>query len=246
VTIRGAGRPSTGGAGTTGPAGAAGGAGPGRIVIGGHARATGIGAPAGGKGPGGPPGQGGGPPDRHAGGISYPKAVLLLLLAVALGVYLLQFRAPAPVRGNAATRTSSSTTGGTTTGSSTTTTTTSGASSSTTTTTAAGGATPTKTVHVLVANASQTNGVAAFYANKLSAAGWGTLAPVTALTALSTSSVYYASGDQKDAASIATSLGLASSSVSAIGATTPVRSSTGAQVVVVVGDDLAAKATPAG
>jgi hypothetical protein len=65
---------------------------------------------------------------------------------------------------------------------------------------------------------------------------------VTALTAEQTSSVYYAPGEQAAAQAIAARLGILASAVQPLGVTTPVGGTTGADVVVVIGDDLAAKA----
>lgn len=99
---------------------------------------------------------------------------------------------------------------------------------------------------MLVANASQTNGVAGYYTSKLSALGWGTASPVTANIATSTSAVYYVSGQQGAAQSVATSLGLSASAVQPVGTQTPVGQLTpGVDVLVVVGNDLAAR-VPAG
>jgi hypothetical protein len=112
---------------------------------------------------------------------------------------------------------------------------------------AVSGVRPSQAVKVLVANASQTNGIAAYYAGKLASAGWGTLTPVTASTAVSTSSVHYAAGQEKAARAVAAALGIPASAVQAIGPTAPVPvpGATGADVVVLAGDDLAAK-VPAG
>ncbi len=100
---------------------------------------------------------------------------------------------------------------------------------------------------MLVANASQTNGVAAYYSGKLAAAGWGTLTPTTATTAEASSAIYYATGQQPDARAIAAALGLPSSSVQPRASSiVPVLGATQADVVVVAGNDLAAKVPPAG
>lgn len=175
-------------------------------------------------GRGRPPGRGG---DQRPGALSYPKALLLAVVAVALGAYLLQL-GHAPKGSPAASAPPPSSTTSTT------------APPSTTTTTAG----PSQAVKVLVANASSTNGVAAYYTSKLSAAGWGTLTATTAATRESASAVYYATGEQSAATLVAGELGLGASAVQALGAQTPVHGTTGAGVVVVVGNDLAAKATP--
>jgi hypothetical protein len=92
-----------------------------------------------------------------------------------------------------------------------------------------------------VANGSHTNGAAGYYTGKLAADGWGTLTAVSALTAFSTSSVWYGSGQKSSADAVATELGVPTSAVQPIGPDTPAPGATAADVVVVVGDDLAAK-----
>lgn len=159
------------------------------------------------------------------GGLSYPKAIAILVVAVVLGVYLLSLGGRGPVTATGASSSTSTT----------------APPGSTTSTTAAAGAKASAAVKVLVANASHTNGVAGYYTSKVAAAGWGTLTPLTANTAESTSSVYYAAGQQANATAVATLLGVPASAVQPLGATVPVSGTTGAAVVVVVGSDLAAQ-----
>lgn len=181
-----------------------------------------------------------GPPERP---FSVARAAALLVLAVALGVYLLSLGTPGP-RKLAAARATSATSPTRPAKTSPPTTTT--PTTAPPTTSSSGGTAPSGAVKVLVANASQTNGVAAYYSGKLSSAGWGTLTPVTASTAKPTSSVYFATGEQGAAQAIAASLGVPSGAVQAMSASVvPVASTTGADVVVVVGNDLASK-VPAG
>ncbi len=192
-------------------------------------------------------------PPRRGGTPSPPawslgKAVAVLAVAVGLGAYLVVLGggryAPASGASRAvtsarapATASSSPTTSPPTTSPPTTSPPASGAST---------GAHPSPTVKVLVANASQTNGVAGYYSGKLSAEGWGTLAPITAGTAETSSAAYYASGRQQDALAIAASIGIPSSAVQSLtSSVVPVVGATQADVVVVVGNDLAAK-VPAG
>lgn len=180
------------------------------------------------RGPGRPP-RGGGPVEH--GSLALGKGLAVVVVAVAIGVYLVQLGGGKPTAPTAATTP-------------TTTTTTTAPSTSTTTTTApasAAGA-PSAAVKVLVANASQTTGVAGYYSKVLVSDGWGALTPTNALTVESTSSVYYEPGQQASAGEIASELGLSSTSVGAVSATTPVDVTQSADVVVVVGLDLAAKA----
>jgi hypothetical protein len=100
-------------------------------------------------------------------------------------------------------------------------------------------------VKVLVANASTTNGVAAGYSTALQHAGWTVLPPVTAKPpAEATSSVYYATNKRSDADAVAAALGVPASAVLPVSPATPVAVTTGADVIVLVGSDLAAKTPP--
>jgi LytR cell envelope-related transcriptional attenuator len=174
---------------------------------------------------------GSGPPDGAGpggGSFSYARALALVLVAVVLGAYLLGL-------GNGG---STPEAGAPVTATTTTTTTT---PPSTTATTAV---VPNPAVKVLVANASDANGVAGFYTTKLSGAGWGTLTATSASTTETTSAVYYATGQQGAATAIAATLGVPASAVQPLSSAVPVQGTTGASVVVVAGNDLAAKVTP--
>ena len=199
------------------------------------------------------PPRGGGPESPPA--WSLGKAIGVAVVAVALGAYLVALgggpHSPASAASHAASTSAPAkpttsqpptsqpkTSQPPTTKPPTTSSTPSGASST---------ARPSGTVKVLVANASQTNGVAAYYSGKLAAAGWGTLTPTTATTAEASSAIYYATGQQQDALAIAAALGIPSSSVHPLASSiVPVLSATQAGVVVVAGNDLAAKVPPAG
>lgn len=176
-----------------------------------------------------PGSQGSREPKGPRGPLSYPRALAIVVVAVALGAYLLSI---GPGHGAAAPPP--------------TTTPTTAPPASTTTTTAPGksgsaATKPSTAVKVLVANASETNGVAGYYTSQLASAGWGTLTAVTADTVETTSSVYYASGQQANAEAVASELHVASSAVQPLGSTVPLSSTTGADVVVIAGEDLAAK-----
>jgi LytR cell envelope-related transcriptional attenuator len=109
-----------------------------------------------------------------------------------------------------------------------------GTHASTTTTTTV----PHSSVTVAVANATETNGLAAHYASVLTAQGWAVGAATDAATTEATSSVYYAAGQQEAAASIATTLGLKPAAVVPLTAAVPVSGVSGDDVVVVIGNDL--------
>lgn len=183
-------------------------------------------------GPGshGPSSHGPAGPHGPQGPFSYSKALAIVAVAVILGVYLLSLGNGHPAPAPSATTTTSTTSPSSSTS-------TTGAPTSTT----LAQATPSKSVLVLVANASHTTGIAGYYTTQLSKDGWGTLTPVTALTVETSSTVYFATGQQAAAQTVATDLHLPSSAVKALGASIPVSSTTGADVVVVAGTDLAGK-----
>ncbi len=100
-------------------------------------------------------------------------------------------------------------------------------------------------VKVLVANASTTNGVAAGYSTALQHAGWTMLPPVTAKPpAQATSSAYYAANMRSQADAVAAALGIPTTAVLPVSPATPVASTAGADVIVLIGSDLAAKTPP--
>jgi hypothetical protein len=121
----------------------------------------------------------------------------------------------------------------------------------TTTTTAARNTTTTaaarapKDVKVLTANGTNTRGVGGVVKDKLLAAGYNALAATDTTTKPQNSAVLYAAGYEREAAAVAQALGLAPSTVQAMPATAPVADLKGANVLVVVGADLAAQNAPA-
>jgi hypothetical protein len=200
------------------------------------------------------PGGGAGGGDR----INLGRGVALVVVAFVVGVILLNVGSRPPVNTGAVTTTPPSTVATTTVPGSTTSTTahatTTTAHGTTTTaghgtTTTAHGATTTTTttvprssVKVLVANGTAVPNQATNYSRYLSGQGWNTLPPADATTqALKTSTVYYAQGAQSSAETIASSLGLPATAVAPLTTSVPVSSTTGADVVVVIGADLAGK-----
>jgi len=179
-----------------------------------------------------PPDSRPGPPPRHSGGepIALGKALVLAALAVVIGVFCADVGSRPVVDTGTASSTPSPTT---------TTTTLAGHPAPTTTTTTA----PNPAVKVVVANGGTVTGAAAFFTAKLDAKGWSTLTPTNA-TSVSASAVYYAPGDQGPADTVATSLGLSPTVVHPISTVTPATGITGADVVLIVGPDLAAQVTP--
>jgi len=94
-------------------------------------------------------------------------------------------------------------------------------------------------IHVLVANGTLTNGAAAHFTQMLQAQGWSTSTPTNTTSQASTSAVYYAPTKQAAAALIASGLGVKASAVQPLTAAAPVVTTTGIDVLVVIGPDLA-------
>jgi hypothetical protein len=113
-----------------------------------------------------------------------------------------------------------------------------GGTSTTTSTT-----TPHGSVTVVVANATNTSGLAAHYSVTLAAQGWNMQTPTdTNAGHLPTSTVYYASGQQAAAGAIAATLNLKPTAVQPLTTSVPVSGVTSDDVVVVIGGDLVAAA----
>jgi LytR cell envelope-related transcriptional attenuator len=192
------------------------------------------------------------PQSGMSGSLSVVRAAAVLILFVAAVAVLVAVGTRPSVNGapvGAPTTTTPSTAPGT----STTTTAAGAASSSTTSTTSkhhGGSARSTTTttvapatVSVVVANATQTNGLAAHYSTVIGGSGWKMGTPVDASTSEPTSAVYYAPGFQQQAASIATAIGLKPSQVLPLTSVLPVSGVTGTDVVVVIGQDLSSSST---
>ncbi|MGH9078858.1 MAG: LytR C-terminal domain-containing protein [Acidimicrobiales bacterium] len=99
------------------------------------------------------------------------------------------------------------------------------------------------TVSVLVANASNVTGAAAAVSNELRPGGWNLESPVNASAKVTTSTVYYLAGQQQSALAVATALHLPSSAVGPYTTAAPISSIGTAEVLVVVGPDLASRAS---
>ena len=188
------------------------------------------------------------PPTGEPASISVVRAAVVLIVFVVAVVALVDVGTRASVSSvptAAAPTTTTTTTTGHAGGS---TTTTSHAATTTTTTSKGKGhkavATTTttaapSTVSVVVANATSADGLAAHYTSVISAGGWNMGTPIDANTTEATSAVYYATGEQEAAASIATKIGVQPTAVLPITSATPVSYPTGTDVVVVIGEDLA-------
>lgn len=174
------------------------------------------------------------------------RGVLLVGSAVLLGALLLPAATRTSVRSAASTsgrpavaapRTSTEGTGSTPTPA--------GGSGGPGTSTAPAGPTP-SSVHVLVANGSTVNGLAASVSSGLTAKGYVLLPPVVALTTLPSTEVWTLTPTGNAAAAeVLAALGLpASAVVGPQGGPPPVSSGSGADLVVVAGPDVASRFPP--
>jgi hypothetical protein len=100
-------------------------------------------------------------------------------------------------------------------------------------------------VKVLVANGTQESNTAAHFTQILQQQGWNTQTPTNSTTPAATTTVYYAVFWQQSATQIAAELGLPATAVQPLTASVPVANTTGIDVVVVIGSDLAGNGFPA-
>jgi hypothetical protein len=194
-----------------------------------------------------------GPKTGAPGSISVVRAAIVLVVFVAATVILVAVGTRPSVSGTPSIATATTATTVPVHGRSTTTSTTAGHAGTTTTTTrghhhATGTSTTTTTaphssVSVVVANATSTTGLAAHYTTVIGAMGYSMQAAANATSSESTSAVYYAPGQTSAAASIAASIGVKPTQVLPLSSSTPVAGTTGIDVVVVIGQDLASTAT---
>ncbi len=104
---------------------------------------------------------------------------------------------------------------------------------------------PHASVKVQVANGTQEPNAAGHFAQLLQQQGWNVGTPGNTTAAASTTSIYYAPSQQQAAALIAAELQVPGTAVQPMGATVPVTNTTGVDVVVVIGADLAGTGFPA-
>jgi len=97
-------------------------------------------------------------------------------------------------------------------------------------------------VKVIAVNGAGVNGAGAKITDVLREAGFNVLAPLTG-TRGSTTAVFHAAGFEREGAAVATSLAVPTSVVQALGTPPPVADIRGADVVVIVGADLANRIT---
>ncbi|HEX3840362.1 MAG TPA: LytR C-terminal domain-containing protein [Acidimicrobiales bacterium] len=154
-------------------------------------------------------------------------AILLIIFIIATAVSLRQVNAPTPAA-SAAAATTTTVAGATTTS-------TSHPGATTTTTT------PPSRVPVVVANGSNVSGAAGSISTQLQSAGWQVLPAENATSNVTASVVYYVAGFQPSAAAIARLLGVPTSGIQPLTSAAPVGAVGSADVVVVVGPDVASK-----
>lgn len=94
-------------------------------------------------------------------------------------------------------------------------------------------------IHVLVVNGTSITGLAGGTATYLRSRGFLTLAATNSTTKVTGTQVYAVSGPSSSATTVTNALGLTSSTIQPTTAVAPVRSTAGANVVVVTGPDLA-------
>lgn len=166
-----------------------------------------------------PTSSGGAPGGRQ---IVFGRAIVVIVAAIVLGVLILR------------------TNGGPSAAVPPTTTTTTVPRATTTTTTE-----PHSKIKVLVLNGSTTNSVAGGYTTVLQHIGWSMLVPGDAKPPpKATSALYYSANHKPSADEIAAELGIPVSAVQPLTSSAPVTNAGGADVVLVVGSDLASRTPP--
>jgi hypothetical protein len=176
---------------------------------------------------------GGGEPHHDASPVRVVRGVALVVVGVALGVILFH-TVGRPQAGSVASVAASPAAPAAAT-----TTTTSPAP----TTTAA--ARPPAEVKTLVANGTKTSGAGAKVSDTLRKAGYNVLAPTNTTTTAASSAVLFLPGFASEAAAVATALGLPPANVMPVPTPSPVANAQIANVVVVIGPDLAGQGAAA-
>ncbi len=188
--------------------------------------------------PGAPGGSGGGFDEgsgREPSGSSAPSGFLrgagVVVVAVVIGALLMPSATRAPLNVVSASQTTP-----TTTTSSPSTTSPKSRSTTTTQATIVPGA---SSIHVLVVNGTSISNLAGGTATYLRSRGFLTLPATNSTTKVTGTQVYAESGPSSSATTVANALGLTASTIQPTTAVAPVRSTAGANVVVVAGPDLA-------
>jgi hypothetical protein len=172
---------------------------------------------------------GGGEPHHDVPPVRIVRGVALVVVGVVLGVIVFHSVGRAPggsVASVAAAPAATSTT-----------------TSPATTTTAP--ARPPAQVKTLVANGTKTSGAGAKVSDTLRKAGYNVLAPANTTATAASSAVIFLPGFASEAGAVATALGLAPTTVMPLPTPSPVANVLAANVVVVVGPDLAGQGSSA-
>jgi hypothetical protein len=162
----------------------------------------------------------------HPSGTALGRGIGLLVVAVVIGVIVLHSvsrSATVPTTQTAATTATTSPHTGTSSGRSTTTLATR----------------PPSQVVTLVANGTHVAGAAGRVNTVLQKAGYNVLAPTNSTATVNSTTVYFAAGYDREGVALANSLSLGPSTVQPMPASPPVANLRGANVLVVVGPDLA-------
>lgn len=170
------------------------------------------------------------------------RGVAIVIVAVVIGVLLLPSATRAPLAASA--KTTAPTTTVASVGRAATRGHGHGHHAGTSTSTSTSTTVPPASIHVLVANATTTNGVAGAVTRFLASKGFATLTATNALLKVTASQIYTVGAASADAGTVAAALSLPSTSIEAVAATAPVSSEAGANVVVIVGPDLATRFAP--
>ena len=100
-------------------------------------------------------------------------------------------------------------------------------------------------VKVLVANGTQEPNAAGHFTQQLQQNGWNVATPGNSTSAASTTTIYYAPSQQQAAALVASELGVPTTAVQPMTGAVPVATTTGLDIVVIIGPDLAGNGFPA-
>lgn len=169
------------------------------------------------------------PEERSGGFDANARGIAVLVVAVLIGIVLLM------KAGDSGSGTNTAAPGTTTTMASTTTT----PDNTTSTTKVVKGDNEPSSVDVLVLNGSGKAGVAKSNSDTIGQSGFNMLTPANAASIQAETAVYYADGYQSDAEAVASALGLPSSVVDAMPSTSPGPGADAANVVVVLGQNVA-------
>ena len=104
---------------------------------------------------------------------------------------------------------------------------------------------PHASVKVLVANGTQEPNAAGHFSQQLQEQGWNTAVPQNTTSAASSTTIYYTPSQQQAALLVASELRVPMTAVQSMSAAVPVANTTGVDVVVVIGSDLAGTGFPA-